>query len=168
MGYVVQNTIETIRALLEGAGGVLVQLEQMGSTDPDRALAAAGFAVRPFGLNKGLVADEEFSAEPRIRILVEKLTNKRALKYAPLSGNCIVALLLEANGDRQDVVAQQLNAIADAVLLVLDNHAGELDRGTYYSGGYELRMFPVERGGRAFQQRAEVRFELAIDDVGEA
>lgn len=167
MGYVVQSAIETVRELLEGAGGVRAQLELFAAQAPERALAAEGFAVRPFGLKRGLVPDEEFSAEPRIRIQVEKLANKRTLKYAPFSGTAAMLLAIEANGDRHDQVATQLNAITDAVLLVLDNHVGELGNGIYYGGGYELQMAPIDRGGRGFQQTAQVRFELAIDDEGE-
>lgn len=167
MGYVVQSAIEAVRELLEGAGGVRSQLEQFAADDPERALAAGGFAVRPYGLKRGLVPDEEFSTEPRIRIQVEKMANKRTLKYAPFSGVAVMLLAIEANGDRQDQVATQLNAIADAVLLVLDNHVGALGNGIYYGGGYELQMTPIDRGGRGFQQMAQVRFELAIDDEGE-
>lgn len=167
MGYVVQSAIETVRDLLEGAGGVRTQLEQFAAEEPERALSAGGFAIRPFGLKRGLVPDEEFSTEPRIRIQVEKLANKRTLKYAPFSGVSVMLLSIEANGDRQEDVATQLNAIADAVLLVLDNHVGELSHGIYYGGGYELQMTPIDRGGRGFQQTAQVRFELAIDDEGE-
>ena len=167
MGYVVQNAIDTVRVLLEGAGGVQTQLEQLAATEPERALAAGCFAIRPYGLKRGLTPDEEFSVEPRIRIHVEKLINKRTLKYAPFSGVCVMALAIEATGDRQDLVATQLNSIADAVLLVLANNVGELGNGIYYGGGYELQMTPVDRGGRGFQQLAQVRFELAIDDEGE-
>lgn len=167
MGYVVQSAIETVRELLEGAGGVRSQLEQMAAGEPERALLGGCFAVRPYGLKRGLAPDEEFSAEPRIRIQVEKLINRRSLKFAPFSGVCWMILAIEANGDRHDLVASQLNAIADAVLLVLDNHVGELGRGIYYGGGYELQVSPIDRGGRGFQQSAQVRFELAIDDEGE-
>lgn len=167
MGYVVQAAIEAVRALLEGAGGVRSQLEQFSADGPERALAGAGVAVRPYGLKRGLVPDEEFSTEPRIRIQVEKLANKRTLKYAPFSGISLMLLAIDANGDRQDQVAMQLNTIADAVLLVLDNNVGELSKGIYYGGGYELQMTPIDRGGRGFQQMAQVRFELAINDEGE-
>ncbi len=167
MGYVVQAAIETVRQMLEGPSGIRTQLEQSAAGEPERALSASGFAVRPFGLKRGVVPDEEFSAEPRIRIQVEKLANKRTVKYVPFSGPAVMLLAVEANGDRQEQVAMQLNATVDAILLVLDNHAGELRRGIYYGGGYELQVAPIDRGGRGFQQTAQIRFELAIDNEGE-
>jgi hypothetical protein len=167
MRYVLQSAVEAVRDLLEGPGGIRSQLEQMAATDPEHALLSSAFSIRSYGLKRGLVADEEFTTEPRIRIQVEKLVNRRSLKYAPFSGTCNMVLAIEANGDRHDIVAGQLNCITDAILLVLDNHVGELDDGIYFGGGYELQIGPVDRGGRGFQQTAQVRFELAMDDDGE-
>ena len=163
-GYVVQKAIETVNSLLSGSGGIRVQLEQMAELEPELAESVAGFLIRGFGLKRGLVADEEFTCDPRIRIQVEKLVNQRRLKYLPFSGACSVLLTVEAADDRQALVAAQLNAISDAILLVLDNHVGELAEGVYYGGGYEMTVAPMDKGRHGFQQLAQIRFELAMEE----
>ena len=163
-GYVVQKAIETVNSLLSGSGGIRVQLEQMAELEPELAESVAGFLIRGFGLKRGLVADEEFTCDPRIRIQVEKLVNHRRLKSRPVSGACSVLLTVEAADDRQALVAAQLNAISDAILLVLDNHVGELAEGVYYGGGYEMTVAPMDKGGHGFQQLAQIRFELAMEE----
>ncbi|MCZ2156381.1 MAG: hypothetical protein LC114_21170 [Bryobacterales bacterium] len=162
-----QTAIDAVQRMLEGPSGIRTQLEQRAAEEPERALSASGFVIRTFGLKRGVTPDEEFSAVPRIRIQVEKLANKRTLKYVPFSGPASMLLLVEASGSRQDEVAMQLHAIVDAILLVLDNHTGALYRGVYFDGSYELQMAQMERGGAGFQQTAQVRFELTIDDEGE-
>lgn len=163
MGYVVQKAIDTVMDLLSGPGGIQVQLEQMADEQPELAQSVAGFVIRGFNLKRGTVADEDFTSDPRIRIQVDKLVNSRRLKYTPFSGSCFLSLFVEAADDRQELVTAQLNAISDAILLVLDNHAGCLRPGVYYGGGYELSLAPMERGGHGFRQVAQVKLELTMD-----
>ncbi len=166
MAYVLQRAIQTVVDLLSGPGGIGVQLQQMAALQPELAESVAGFQVRGFPLKRGLVSDEEFSCDPRIRIQVEKLANTQRLKFMSFSGYCAMLLSVEAADDRQELVAAQLAAICDAILLVLDNHVGQLAPGICYGGGYELSLSPMDRGGQGFHQVAQLRFQLAMDEGG--
>jgi hypothetical protein len=166
MGYVVQKAIDTMVSLLEGPGGIQVQLAQMAETQPEVADAIADFVIRGFGLKRGVQPDEEFTCIPRIRVQAEKLANQRRLKYLPFSGTCWLQISVDASDDRQELVAAQLNAICDAILLVLDNHVGELCGGVYYGGGYELTVQPMDKGSKGYQQTGLVRLELAMEEGG--
>ncbi len=166
MAYVLEKAIQTIVDLLTGAGGVGVQLEQLAEGRPELAQSVAGFVVRGYPLKRGVVADEQFTCDPRIRIQVEKLANTQRQKFMPFSGFCAMLLTVEAADDRQDLVAEQLTAICDAILLVLDNHVGQLAEGVCYGGGYELAISPMDRGGHGFHQVAQLRFQLAMEEGG--
>lgn len=165
-GYVLQKAIDVIESLLTGPGGIRVQVEQLADSDPVTAHAISSFVVRGYPLKRGVTADEEFTCDPRIRIQVEKLVNAQRQKFVPFSGHCQMLLLVEATDDRQDLVAAQLNALCDAILLVLDNHVGTLAPGVCYGGGYELAIAPMDRGAQGFQQVAQVRFQLSMDEGG--
>jgi hypothetical protein len=167
MGYVIQKAIDTMVSLLEGPGGIQVQLAQMADSNPEVADALRDFVIRGYGLRRGVQIDEEFVCIPRIRVQAEKLANQRRLKYLPFSGTCWVTISVEATDDRQELVAAQLNGICDAILLVLDNHVGELCRGVYYGGGYELSVQPMDKGAKGYQQVGQVRLELGMEQGGE-
>ncbi|MCW5963463.1 MAG: hypothetical protein KIT83_05445 [Bryobacterales bacterium] len=166
MGYVLEKAIKTVVDLLSGPGGIGVQLEQMAEEQPELAESVAGFVVRGFPLKRGVAPDEDFSCDPRIRVQVEKLANTQRLKFMPFAGHCAMLLSVEAADDRQELVASQLTAICDAILLVLDNHVGQLAPGICYPGGYELAVSPMDRGGQGFQQVAQLRFQLAMEEGG--
>ncbi|MCU0227257.1 MAG: hypothetical protein MUF01_06420 [Bryobacterales bacterium] len=166
MGYVLQRAIQSVVSLLTGPGGIGVQLEQLADDQPAVAHAIAGFVVRGYPVKRGVVPDEDFTCDPRIRIQVEKLVNSQRVKFIPFSGHCSILLTVEAADDRQELVAEQLNAICDAILLVLDNHVGQLAPGICYGGGYELSVAPMDRGGHGYQQVAQLRFQLAMEEGG--
>jgi hypothetical protein len=166
MAYVLQKVIDTVTDVLSGPGGIPVQLEQLAGEEPELAHSIAGFVIRGFTVKRGVNADEDVTTDPRIRIQVDRLENSKRLKYAPFSGSCQLSLFVEAADARQELVTAQLNAISDAILLVLDNHNGCLGPGIYYGGGYELSLSAMEKGGPGFRQVAQVKLELTLDEGG--
>ena len=99
---------------------------------------------------------------PSLNVYCEKIVNALREKFRSFSGNLQMVIEVRHSQDRLDGLQSGLELYVDSVTQVLDAGRGDWGNGMYYSGGYEVTLGAVKRGGRNFIQGAKITFQIGV------
>jgi hypothetical protein len=160
-----RKAVEQLTTALRAEGG----LEQQCA---DLASAAD---VELVSIDASRVADSHIAAElaekgagvkyPMAYVYCDRVRNSLTEKFRTFSGTADLNVEIRVSHDHADKLQEQLQLYVEAVTMVLDKKRGQWDAGVFYTGGYEVSIAPVKRGGRNYLQTARVKLEVHVSTV---
>jgi hypothetical protein len=160
-----RKAVEELTEALKAEGG----LERLCA---DLANAAG---VELVCIDASRVADSHIAAElaekgagvkyPMAYVYCDRVTNSLTEKFRTFSGTADLSIEIRISHDHAEQLQQQLHVYIDAVTKVIDTKRGQWSGGVFYTGGYEVSISPVKRGGKNYLQTARVKLQVHASTV---
>jgi hypothetical protein len=99
---------------------------------------------------------------PTVHVYTERVHNLLTEKFRTFSGKIRTVAEVRVSQDRIEGLEDQVRLYVDSVTQVLDASRGSWGQGMYFTGVYEVKYEPVQRGGLNFLQIAKVIFEVDL------
>jgi len=99
---------------------------------------------------------------PAVQVYCDRIQNLLTEKFRIFSGKVRTVAEVRMSQDRIEGLEEKVRLYVDAVTQVLDANRGSWGQGMFFTGGYEVRFEPVQRGGRNFLQVAKVIFDVDL------
>lgn len=100
---------------------------------------------------------------PVIHVYCDRINNSLKEKFRVFSGTADLNIELRVSHDHLDQLHSQLHGYLQGIADVLDHKRGQWTNELFYSGGYEIVISPIKRGGRNYFQSARVRLEVHMN-----
>lgn len=97
---------------------------------------------------------------PSVYVYCEKIANTLTEKFRSFSGSLLMAIDVRHSQDRLDGLQNAVELYVDSITQVLTGGRGDWGNGLYYSGGYDVTLGAVKRGGKNFVQAAKITFRI--------
>jgi hypothetical protein len=99
---------------------------------------------------------------PVLHVYCEGVANKLTEKFRTFSGTASLVVEVRVTHDHVCDLQSHLAFYVDAVTEVLHRSRGDWGNGSCYTGGYEVAIQPVKRGGRSYLQAALISLDVQI------
>ena len=99
---------------------------------------------------------------PVVHVYCDRVTNKLTEKFRTFSGTASVVAEVRVTHDHVCDLQRELAFFVDVVTEVLHRSRGDWGSGVCYTGGYEVAIQPVKRGGRSYLQAALISLDVQI------
>jgi hypothetical protein len=99
---------------------------------------------------------------PVLHVYCDRVANKLTEKFRTFSGTASLVLEVRVTHDHITDLQRSLAFYVDAVTELLHRRRGDWGGGAFYTGGYEVAIQPVKRGGKNYLQAALVSLDVQI------
>jgi hypothetical protein len=99
---------------------------------------------------------------PTVLVYCDKIQNLLTEKFRTFSGKVRTVAEVRMSQDRVEGLEEKVRLYVDGVTQVLDANRGDWGQGMFFTGRYEVKFEPMQRGGRNFLQAAKVTFEVDL------
>ena len=99
---------------------------------------------------------------PTVHVYTDRVQNMLTEKFRTFSGKIRTVAEIRVSQDRIESLEEQVRLYVDAVTQVLDANRGDWGQGMFFTGGYEVKFEPIQKGGLQFLQIAKVVFEVDL------
>jgi hypothetical protein len=156
------QTLATKRLLelLRANDGIAAVCEELRSTAED------GPREDPAVLEQHISADLAEKAAtvkyPVLHVYCDRVANKLTEKFRTFSGTASIVLELRVTHDHVTDLQRNLAFYVDALTEFLHRRRGDWGGGAFYTGGYDVAIQPVKRGGKNYLQAAAISLEVQM------
>jgi hypothetical protein len=99
---------------------------------------------------------------PVLHVYCDRLSNKLTEKFRTFSGTASLVVEVRVTHDHLTDLQTTLAFYVDAVTELLHRRRGDWGQGAFYTGGYDVAIQPVKRGGRNYLQAALISVVVQI------
>jgi hypothetical protein len=153
------KVIDLLRATGAGLGTVIANLSrEAGGEIP---------MIRPESIvrqNAPMMVMEKAIAVkyPAVHVYSDRVQNLLTEKFRTFSGRVRTVAEVRVSQDRIEALEDHVRLYVDALTHILDANRGDWGQGMFFAGGYEVKIEPIQHGGKNFIQTAKVSFEVDL------